>query len=102
VDSVVPHYAKCKRAFRASQLSEHGIRNVEAVHWNLARRNSWKSHRAAGGILSTVARWWSKQVSLPGVLLRQVSAGTRTESTVDWGPVNQPIRDVFDGFWRDW
>src|SRR5258708_1590958 len=84
----------------ASQLSEHGIRNVEAVHWNLGTAQLLeKAIERREGLLSSSGALVVETGQFTGrspkdkYVVREAS----TESTVDWGLVNQPIEEsAFD------
>src|SRR5258708_6315300 len=84
----------------ASQLSEHGIRNVETVHWNLGTAQLLeKAVQRREGILSSSGALVVETGQFTGRSPKDkyVVREPGTESAVDWGAVNQPIEEsVFD------
>src|SRR5258708_35051984 len=84
----------------ASQLSEHGIRNVEAVHWNLGTAQLLeKAIERQEGLLSGSGALVVETGQFTGRSPKDkyVVREPGTESTVDWGAVNQPMQEsAFD------
>src|SRR5258706_16422943 len=84
----------------ASQLSDHGIRNVEAVHWNLGTAQLVeKAMQRREGILSSRGALGVETGQFTGRSPKDkyVVREPGTESAVDWGAVNQPIEEsAFD------
>src|SRR5260370_3720558 len=84
----------------ASQLSEHGIGNVEAVNWNLGTAQLLeKAVQRQEGILSGGGALVVETGQFTGRSPKDkyVVREPGTESTVDWGAVNQPMQEsAFD------
>src|SRR5258708_22484586 len=85
----------------AGQLSEHGIRNVEAVHWNLGTAQLLeKAIERREGILSSRGALvvenspFTRRSPQDKYVVREA----RTEATLGCGAVNQPKPEsAFDG-----
>src|SRR5258708_38566771 len=76
----------------ASQLSEHGIRNVEAVHWNLGTAQLLeKAIERREGILSNRGALVVEtgQFTRRSPKDKNVVRGPRTEAIGEWGGVDQ-------------
>lgn len=92
------------RSLTGQDLSEYGFRNLEEVHWNLAspalieralRRR--EGHLAANGAL--VVR--TGQFTGRSPKDKYVVKDSLTESTVNWGGVNQPMTaEAFDAIYK--
>ncbi len=85
----------------AAPLNEHGIRNVEVVHWNLgAAQLLEKAVQRGEGILSSGGALVVETGQFTGRSPKDkyVVREAGTESSVDWGAVNQPMEEsAFDG-----
>jgi phosphoenolpyruvate carboxykinase (ATP) len=85
----------------ASQLSEHGIRKVEVVHWNLGTAQlvekalqKREGMLSSGGALVVETGQFTGRSPKDKYVVREPG----TESAVDWGAVNQPMQEAaFDG-----
>jgi phosphoenolpyruvate carboxykinase (ATP) len=81
-------------------LTQHGIRNVEVVHWNLGpaqlMERSLQRHEgllADNGALTVRTGQFTGRSPKDKYVVREAS----TEATVDWGSVNQPMsQQMFD------
>jgi phosphoenolpyruvate carboxykinase (ATP) len=84
----------------ADQLKEYGLRNVEVVHWNLGTAQLVeRALQMREGVLSTDGALVVETGQFTGRSPKDkyVVREPGTESTVDWGPVNQPMaEDTFD------
>jgi phosphoenolpyruvate carboxykinase (ATP) len=81
---------------RHHQLREHGIRNVAAVHWNLtaaqlieAALERKEGRLAASGALTVQTGQFTGRSPKDKFVVRNAA----TESSVDWGAVNQPMSE---------
>jgi len=87
-------------ATRAHALSETGLRNIEAAHWNLgpARLLEQALQRHEGAIANNgalVVR--TGQFTGRSPKDKYIVRESATEHTINWGTVNQPMaEDVFD------
>jgi len=81
-------------------LTQHGIRNVEAAHWNLGTsqlmEKALQRHEgllAEGGALAVRTGQFTGRSPKDKYVVREAG----TETTVDWGSVNQPMSEqIFD------
>jgi phosphoenolpyruvate carboxykinase (ATP) len=84
----------------ADQLNDLGIRNVEVVHWNLGTAQLLeKAVQRREGVLSSGGALVVETGQFTGRSPKDkyVVREPGTESTVDWGAVNQPMQEsAFD------
>ncbi len=84
----------------ADQLNEYGLRNVEVVHWNLGTAQlveralqMREGMLSTGGALVVETGQFTGRSPKDKYIVREPG----TESTVDWGTVNQPMPEsAFD------
>src|SRR5713226_9796498 len=85
-------------------LSEHGIRDIEVAHWNLGTAQLVeKAIERREGVLASGGAFVVRTGQFTGRSPKDkyIVREEGTESTVDWGSVNQPMTEVqFDGLYE--
>ena len=87
------------------ELGRHGLRNLRTAYWNLgtaqlvekAHRSGTKVNLARGGAFVVRTGQFTGRSPKDKYIVREPG----TESTVDWGAVNQPMTEAqFDGLFE--